>query len=96
MSMPDPLSTEIALIAQLLFKLCQDFTKLHSGLGLNRLRPKGFKEYFDSYLISDYLRLVLGSKWLVMQTTGNHLGLSQTQTFGGDLGEDVSGCHLDF
>jgi hypothetical protein len=26
----------------------------------------------------------------------DHRQLSQTQTFGGDLGEDVSGCHLDF
>jgi hypothetical protein len=31
-----------------------------------------------------------------MQTTGNYLGLSRTRTFGGDLGEDVSGCHPDF
>jgi hypothetical protein len=30
--------------------------------------------------------------------TGNadHRQLPQTQTFGGDLGENVSGCHLDF
>jgi hypothetical protein len=26
----------------------------------------------------------------------DHEQLSRTQTFGGDLGEDVSGCHLDF
>jgi hypothetical protein len=96
MSMPDPLPMEIVLIAQLLFKLCQGFIKLHSGPGLNRLQPKGLKEYSDSYLISDYLRPVLGSKWLILQTIGNHLGLSWTQTFRGDLGEDVSGCHLDF
>jgi RNase H-like domain found in reverse transcriptase len=38
----------------------------------------------------------LGSKCLVMQTTGNNLGLSRTQTFGGDLRENVSGCHPDF
>jgi hypothetical protein len=38
----------------------------------------------------------LGSKCLVMQTMGNYLRLSQTWTFGGDLGEDVSDCHLDF
>jgi hypothetical protein len=69
---------------------------LHSGSDLNRLWPKGLKEYSDSYLILDYLRLIFGSKWLVMQTIGSHLGLTQTQTFGGDLGEDVSGCHLDF
>jgi hypothetical protein len=75
---------------------CQDFTKLHSGLGLNRLWPQGLKEYSDSYLIPDYLRPVLGSKCLVMQTTGNYLQLSWGQTFGGDLGEDVSGCHPDF
>jgi hypothetical protein len=38
----------------------------------------------------------LGSKCLLMQTTGNYLGQSRTRTFGGNLGEDVSGCHLDF
>jgi hypothetical protein len=38
----------------------------------------------------------LRSKCLVMQTMGNYLGLFRTWTFGGDLGEDVSGCHLDF
>jgi hypothetical protein len=65
-------------------------------LGLNRLRPQELKKYSDSYLVSDYLRPVFGSKCLVMQIMGNYLGLSRTWTFGGDLGEDVSGCHLDF
>jgi hypothetical protein len=69
---------------------------LHSGLGPNRLQLQGLKEYSDSYLVSDYLGPVLGSKCLVMQTTGNYLGLSRAWTFGGDLGEDVSGCHLEF
>jgi hypothetical protein len=75
---------------------CQGFTKLHSGLGLNGLQLQKLKGYSDSYLVSDYLRPVLGSKWLVMQTTGNHLRPSQTWTFGGNLREDVSGCHPDF
>jgi hypothetical protein len=65
-------------------------------LGLNRLRPQGLKEYSDGYLIMDYLGPVLGSKCLVMQTMGIYLGLSRTRTFGGDLREDVSGCHPDF
>jgi hypothetical protein len=76
--------------------LCQGLTKSHSSLGPNGLWLQGLKEYSDSYLISDYLRSILGSKCLVMQTMGNYLGLSQAQTFGGDLREDVSGCHLDF
>jgi hypothetical protein len=75
---------------------CQGFTKSYSRLGLNGLRLQGLKEYSDSYLVSDYLGPVLGSKCLVMQTTGNYLRLSQTRTFRGDLGEDVSGCHPDF
>jgi hypothetical protein len=75
---------------------CQGFTKLHSGLGLNGLRPQGLKEYSVNYPVSDYLGPILGSKCLVMQTTGNYLGLSQTRTFGGDLRKDVSGCHPDF
>jgi hypothetical protein len=53
---------------------CQGFTKSHSDLGLNGLQPQGLKEYSDSYLISDYLRPILGSKCLVMQITGNYLG----------------------
>jgi hypothetical protein len=57
------------------FSSCQGFTKSHSRLGLNRLRPQGLKEYSDSYLVSDYLGPVLGSKCLVTQTTGNYLGL---------------------
>jgi hypothetical protein len=69
---------------------------LHSGTGPNRLQLQGLKEYFDNYLISDYLGPILGSKGLVMQTMGNYLRLSRTQTFGGDLGENVSGCCYDF
>jgi hypothetical protein len=65
-------------------------------MGPNRLQPQGLKEYSDSYLVLDYLRPVLRSKCLVMQTTSNYLGLSWTWTFGGNLGENVSGCHLDF
>jgi hypothetical protein len=40
---------------------CQGFIKSHSIPGPNRLQPKGLKEYSDSYLISDYLRPVLGA-----------------------------------
>jgi hypothetical protein len=63
-------------------------------LGPNRLQPQELKEYSDNYLVLDYLGPILGSKCLVMQTMGNYLRLSRAQTFGGDLGEDVSGCHL--
>jgi hypothetical protein len=75
---------------------CQGFTKLHSGLGPNGLWLQGLKEYSDSYLISNYLRPILGSKCLVTQTMGNYLRLSRAGTFRGDLGEDISGCHPDF
>jgi hypothetical protein len=44
-------------------------------MGPNRLWPQGLKEYSDSYLILDYLKPVLGSKWLIMQTTGNSFRL---------------------
>jgi hypothetical protein len=73
-----------------MIRWCQGFAKLHSGSGPNKLQPQGLKEYSDSYLISDYLGPVLGSKCLVTQTMGNYLRLSQTQTFRGNLGEDVS------
>jgi hypothetical protein len=76
--------------------LCQGFTKSHSSTGPNGLQLQGLKEYSDSYLVSDFFGPILGSKCLVMQTTGNYLRLSQTWTFRGNLGEDVSGCHLDF
>jgi hypothetical protein len=75
---------------------CQGFAKSHSSLGPNGLQQQGLKEYSDSYLVLDYLGPVLESKCLVTQTTGNYLRLSQARTFRGDLGEDVSGCHLDF
>jgi hypothetical protein len=77
-------------------RCCQGFTKSHSGLGPNGLWPQGLKEYSDSYLVTEYLRPVLGSKCLVMQTMGNYFELSWTRTFREDLGEDVSGCHPDF
>jgi hypothetical protein len=68
---------------QLLFwkALCQGFTKSYSGPSLNRLWPKELNEYFDNYLILDYLGPVLESKWLVMQTIGYHLRLSQTRCY---------------
>jgi hypothetical protein len=56
------------------------------------LRPQELKEYSDSYSASDYLGPVLESKCLVTQTTGDYFGLGP---FGGNLGEDVSGCHPD-
>jgi hypothetical protein len=62
-------------------------------LSPNGLRPQGLKEYSDSYSVSDCLGPDLGSKYLVTQTTGDYLGLGP---FGGNLGEDVSGCHPDF
>jgi hypothetical protein len=57
------------------------------------LRLKELKEYSVSYSAPDYLGPVLGSKCPVMQTLGDYLGLGP---FGGNLGEDVSGCHPDF
>jgi hypothetical protein len=47
--------------------------------GPNGLRPQGLKEYSDSYLTSDNLRSVMGSKCLVMQTTGNYLRLGPSE-----------------
>jgi hypothetical protein len=40
-----------------------------------KLRPQGLKKYSDSYSTPDYLRPILGSKCLVMQTLGNYFGL---------------------
>jgi hypothetical protein len=72
------------------------FHQVALRLGPNRLWLQGLKEYSDSYLALDYLGPVLGSKCLVMQTTGNYFRQSRTWTFRGDLRENVSGCHLDF
>jgi hypothetical protein len=47
--------------------------------GPNGLRPQGLKEYSDSYLTSDYLGPVLGSKCLVTRTMGNYLGLGPSE-----------------
>jgi hypothetical protein len=47
--------------------------------GLNGLQLQGLKEYSDSYSTPDYLRPVLGSKCLVMQTLGNYLGLGPSE-----------------
>jgi hypothetical protein len=46
---------------------------------LDGLRLKELKEYSDSYSAPDYLRPVLGSKCLVMQTIGNYLGLGPSE-----------------
>jgi hypothetical protein len=51
------------------------FHQVALWLGLNGLWLQGLKEYFDSYLAMDYLGPVLGSKCLVMRTTGNYLRL---------------------
>jgi hypothetical protein len=90
--MPLYISDQCTDQSQLCRLYCQGFTKLHSGLDPNELQLKGLTEYLGSYPISDYLGPILGSKWLVMQTIGYHLRLSQTQTFRGNLGKDVSGC----
>jgi hypothetical protein len=43
--------------------------------GLNGLRPQGLKEYSDSYLTSDYLGPVLGSKYYDFFPTTLHFTL---------------------
>jgi hypothetical protein len=50
------------------------FHQVALRLGPNGLWLQGLKEHPDSYLASDYLGPVLGSKCLVMQTMGNYLG----------------------
>jgi hypothetical protein len=51
------------------------FHQVTLWLGLNGLRLQGLKEYSDDYLALDNLGPIMGSKCLVMQTTGNYLGL---------------------
>jgi hypothetical protein len=51
------------------------FHQVALWLGPNGLQPQGFKEYSVSYLTSDYLGPVFGSKCLVTQTMGSYLGL---------------------
>jgi hypothetical protein len=51
----------------------------------NRLWPQGLKEHSDSYLTSDYLGPILGSKCLVMQTMGNYLGLGPLEETSGRM-----------
>jgi hypothetical protein len=51
------------------------FHQVALWLGLNGLWPQGLKGYSDSYLTSDNLGSIMGSKCLVMQTMGNYLGL---------------------
>jgi hypothetical protein len=48
-------------------------------LGPNGLWPQGLKKYSDSYLTSDYLGPILGSKCLVTQTMGNYLRLRPSE-----------------
>jgi hypothetical protein len=48
-------------------------------LGPNGLRLQRLEEYSDSYLISDNLGPILGSKCLVMQITSNYLGLRPSE-----------------
>jgi hypothetical protein len=61
------------------------FHQVTLRLGLNGLQPQGLKEYSDDYLASDYLRPVMGSKCLVMQTTGNYLGLKPSEETSGRM-----------
>jgi hypothetical protein len=51
------------------------FQQVALRLGLNGLWPQGLKEYSVSYLTSDCLRPIFGSKCLVTQTMGSYLGL---------------------
>jgi hypothetical protein len=55
------------------------FHQVALRLGLNGLQPQGLKEYSDSYLASDYLGPILGSKCLVTRTTGNYLRLRSSE-----------------
>jgi hypothetical protein len=55
------------------------FHQVALWLGLNGLRPQGLKEYSDDYLALDNLGLIMGSKCLEMQTTGNYLGLRPSE-----------------
>jgi hypothetical protein len=55
------------------------FHQVALQLGPNGLRPQGLEEYSDDYLASDNLGPVMGSKYLVMQTTGNYLGLGPSE-----------------
>jgi hypothetical protein len=59
----------------MLLKLLSGFHQVALQSGPNGLRPQELKEYSDSYLTSDYLGPVLGSKCLVTQTMGNYLRL---------------------
>jgi hypothetical protein len=61
------------------------FHQVALQLDPNGLRPQGLKEHSDSYLASDYLRPILGSKCLVMQTTGNYLGLGPSEETSGRM-----------
>jgi hypothetical protein len=51
------------------------FHRVALQLGPNGLQLQGLKEYSDDYLASDCLRPIMGSKCLVMHTTGNYLRL---------------------
>jgi hypothetical protein len=55
------------------------FHQVALWLGPNGLWPQGLKEYSDSYLTSDYLRPILGSKCLVTQTMGDYLRLGPSE-----------------
>jgi hypothetical protein len=55
------------------------FHQVALQLDPNALWLQGLKEYSDNYLTSDYLGPILGSKCLVMQTTGNYLRLGPSE-----------------
>jgi hypothetical protein len=55
------------------------FHQVALWLDPNGLQPQGLKEYSDSCSVLDYLGPVLGGKCLVMQTTGDYLGLGPSE-----------------
>jgi hypothetical protein len=61
------------------------FHQVALWLGPNGLRPQGLKEYSDDYLALDYLGPIMGSKCLVMQTTGNYLRLGPLEETSGRM-----------
>jgi hypothetical protein len=67
--------TLLQCVSFVLFMEMSGFHKLALWLGPNGLQLQGLKEYSDDYLASDYLGPVMKSKCLVVQTTGNYLGL---------------------
>jgi hypothetical protein len=61
------------------YAVVSGFHQVALWLDPNGLQPQGLKEYSDDYLASDNLGPVMGSKCLVMQTTGNYHGLGPSE-----------------